>query len=123
MYTMDCDDRLPANVRQVVNLAPYLKSVSIFRPFPSDRPAVTYSGSTPDPRHPRETIQSDFAFNPALFGKETTKLEAPAKTVLWSYGTRSHLRFDIGGKTIEAMGDGSIHFTSKAQAKSLRWRP
>jgi prepilin-type processing-associated H-X9-DG protein len=122
MYTQDFDDKFPSSAKQSASTYPYVRHYdAIFLPFPRDKPAVTFNfaekGSRP------VTIKTAFVFNTALYGKLTTKVKAPDKTVLWSYGPREHLSYAFQGKALIAFADGHVKLVTKEEVKKLRWNP
>ncbi|HLK14367.1 MAG TPA: hypothetical protein VKT78_06155 [Fimbriimonadaceae bacterium] len=121
MYTQDADDKFPSTAWQSGGTYPYVKNLSVYMPFPGDKPAETftyrYKGSRP------VTVKTAFVMNPALYGKLTTSLKAAGQTVMWSYGPRKHLGYVFNGKTLIAFTDGHVKLITKAEAQKLRWKP
>jgi len=65
----------------------------------------------------------NLSFNPLLFNKRLTDLQAPAETVLISWGPKDALIFDESGRTVIGYADGHVKLMTKEQAKTLRWKP
>jgi len=61
------------------------------------------------------------SFNPVLFNKRLTDIQAPAETVLISWGPKDALIFDESGRTVIAFTDGHVKLMTKEQTKTLRW--
>ena len=121
MYSQDSDDLLPAAPKHVAVVAVYVRHLGDFFPFPKDKSSVTYKMEMTGTR--AQVIQSEFVFNPLLYGANVTHLKAPTKTVMWSYGPRKHLGFVFNGKSLVAFANGSTKFVTRAEAKKLRWKP
>jgi hypothetical protein len=105
IHATDHDDKIlinTANARKA--LGPILKNDQIWQD-PATKKTMTVS------------------FNPNLLNKRLSEIQAPAETVLASWGPKDALIFDDSGRTVIAFTDGHVKLMTKEQAKTLRWKP
>ncbi len=106
MLVQDHDERYALRAdRTKAALTPYLKSQAVFR-----CPAVT--GGTPS-----------YSFNPALQGISLSRVKVPHQTVMFYEGSKGVLAFRHNNQTNICYADGHVKAVTRAQAKSLRWKP
>jgi prepilin-type processing-associated H-X9-DG protein len=66
---------------------------------------------------------TSYTVNPALCGKNLSKLKAASKIVLLYEGKNGKLSFKHEGKATVAFADGHVRQVTPKEAKGLRWKP